>query len=283
MIKKIFYLVALSSAMLSYGQVEKKPNPTEAKFGEVLAPIDYPEKDTIFDPSKTYASSKLYKQPEYPGGVKALLESTQKNVNFNNLTEGYKDATLRVYITLIIDADGTVSNINILRDPGYGAGKEIERVFKANKTKWLPGMFDKNTPAKCSYHIPVTLNVAPAKTKDIIETGKGETIYNTAGLEVRPDYPGGVTKFLSEVNLAIDLKNIAPEYKNESVKVYTSFVVEPNGTLTNIKTLRDPGFGIGREIERVIKENKTKWSPGMQDKKPVRANYNLVVVFNGKK
>lgn len=283
MIRKLFYLVVLFSVTLSYGQTEKKPNPTEAKLGEDPAPVNITTKDTIFDPSKTYASSALYKQPEYPGGVKAQLEYVQKSINFNNLSKDYKDATLRVYITLIIEADGSVSNVKILRDPGYGAGKEVERIFKTDKTKWSPGMFDKNTPARCSYHIPVTLNVGSPKTGGINAAGKGDGIYNAAGLQVKPEYPGGIDKYLSDIKSAIDIKNIAQEYKNESPKIFVSLVVETDGTLTDIKILRDPGFGIGREIERVIKENKTKWNPGIQNGKSVRAYYNLVIPFDIKK
>ncbi|MFP9098201.1 energy transducer TonB [Flavobacterium sp. RHBU_24] len=103
------------------------------------------------------------------------------------------------------------------------------------------------------------------------------TVYNSAGLQVQPEYPGGIEAFYKYVN-----KNFRiPELDNDmTAKIYVSFVVEKDGTLTAIKVLRDPGFGLGKEAERVLKSLKTKWSPGIQNGKPVRAQYNLPITIN---
>jgi protein TonB len=47
--------------------------------------------------------------------------------------------------------------------------------------------------------------------------------------------------------------------------------------MTDIKVLKDPGYGLGREAIRVLKSLKTKWSPGMIGSKPVRTSYNLPI------
>jgi len=102
-------------------------------------------------------------------------------------------------------------------------------------------------------------------------------VYSSAGLQVQPEFPGGIAAFYSYVN-----KNFrVPELDNDmNAKIYVSFVVEKDGTLTAIKVLRDPGYGLGKEAERVLKSLKVKWSPGIQNGKPVRASYNLPITIN---
>jgi protein TonB len=67
-----------------------------------------------------------------------------------------------------------------------------------------------------------------------------------------------------------------------TARIIVQFVVEKDGSLTGIKILRDPGYGLGKEAERVLKSVKTKWSPGIQNGKPVRASYNLPITINVK-
>jgi len=110
-----------------------------------------------------------------------------------------------------------------------------------------------------------------------VEPGPDNTIYNSAGLQVQPDFPGGVPAFLSYINKNFRIPEID---QNMTAKIYVSFVVEKDGTITAIKILRDPGYGLGKEAERVLKSVKTKWSPGIQNGKPVRASFTLPITIN---
>ncbi|MBK0369229.1 energy transducer TonB [Flavobacterium agrisoli] len=101
-----------------------------------------------------------------------------------------------------------------------------------------------------------------------------EQIYNVAGIEVKPDFPGGMEKFYKFV--ANNYR--APEEEGLKGKVYVTFVVEKDGSLTDIKVLRDIGYGTGKEAIRVL--NKCpKWKPGMQNGKPVRVLYSLPIAI----
>ncbi|MBC5838567.1 energy transducer TonB [Flavobacterium muglaense] len=120
------------------------------------------------------------------------------------------------------------------------------------------------------------LTVAPVgngPTK-VVEAPDDNQIYNTAGIEVKPEFPGGMDKFYKFVGNNYR----APEEEGLKGKVYVTFVVEKDGSLTDIKVLRDIGYGTGKEAIRVL--NKCpRWNPGVQNGKPVRVLYSLPITI----
>ncbi|MFV8344287.1 energy transducer TonB [Flavobacterium sp. XS2P39] len=99
-------------------------------------------------------------------------------------------------------------------------------------------------------------------------------IYNTAGIEVKPDFPGGMEKFYKFVGSNYQ----TPEEEGLKGKVYVTFVVEKDGSLTDIKVIRDIGYGTGKEAIRVLKKC-PKWTPGEQNGKKVRVLYSLPITI----
>jgi protein TonB len=96
-------------------------------------------------------------------------------------------------------------------------------------------------------------------------------IYNTAGIEVKPDFPGGLDKFYKFIG-----KNYSAPEDCGSGKVFVTFVVEKDGSLTDIKVLREVCPGSGNEAKRVLKAS-PKWTPGEQNGKKVRVLYSLPI------
>jgi protein TonB len=97
-------------------------------------------------------------------------------------------------------------------------------------------------------------------------------IYNTAGIEVKPEFPGGPTKMYE----FIDKNFVKPEGEVIKGKIYVTFVIEKDGTLTDIKVLRDLGYGTGKEAVRVLKMM-PKWSSGEQNGIKVRCTYSFPI------
>ncbi|MEK8179477.1 energy transducer TonB [Flavobacterium buctense] len=98
------------------------------------------------------------------------------------------------------------------------------------------------------------------------------TIYNTAGIEVKPDFPGGLEKFYKFIG-----KNFqVPEEEGLKGKIFVTFVVEKDGSLTDIKVIRDIGYGTGKEAKRVL-QSCPRWNPGEQNGKKVRVLYSLPI------
>jgi protein TonB len=104
--------------------------------------------------------------------------------------------------------------------------------------------------------------------------GDGGTIETF--VDVAPQFPGGIQEFYDQVAH----KFRTPEVDvARTMKVYVSFVVEIDGSLTAIKATRDPGLGVGAEAVRVLKSITTKWKPGMKNGKAVRTAYNLPITI----
>ncbi|HAT76172.1 MAG TPA: energy transducer TonB, partial [Flavobacterium sp.] len=118
------------------------------------------------------------------------------------------------------------------------------------------------------------LTVEPVGTGDAAVVEEDNTVYNTAGIEVKPDFPGGIEKFNSYV-----AKNYqAPDEEGLNGKVYVQFVVEKDGSLTDIKVLRDIGYGTGAEAIRVLKKC-PRWTAGEQNGKKVRCTFSLPIAI----
>lgn len=109
-------------------------------------------------------------------------------------------------------------------------------------------------------------------------TGGSTIIETTVSLEVQPQYPGGIGAFLKTVGKNFKTPSVDEGIKTLQVMVY--FVIEKDGSLSNIRVTRDPGYSLGKEAARVLNNMKTKWSPGYKNGQPVRTAYNLPITIN---
>ena len=124
---------------------------------------------------------------------------------------------------------------------------------------------------------------APAEEEIKVEEVKTQVIEQEAPKEIftvveeQPTYPGGDEariKFLQE-----NMKY--PEEAKElgvQGKVFVTFVVEVDGSITDVKVLRGIGSGCDDEAIRVVK-SMPKWVPGKQRGVPVRVQFNLPINF----
>jgi protein TonB len=104
------------------------------------------------------------------------------------------------------------------------------------------------------------------------ETPKGPV--GTAVLDEQPDFPGGIDKFRQQVGAKFNITEIDEKIM---ITVLVSFVIEKDGTMSDIKVLRNPGFGLDAEAIRVLKSIKTKWKAGKINGETVRTQYHLPI------
>lgn len=93
-----------------------------------------------------------------------------------------------------------------------------------------------------------------------------------------PNFNGGMNEFYRYLARSIRYPQDAMQY-NISGKVYLSFVVNADGSLSDIKVERGVSRSIDQEAVRVLSRS-PKWIPGKQRGIPVRVKYNIPVSFS---
>jgi len=95
--------------------------------------------------------------------------------------------------------------------------------------------------------------------------------------EALPSFKGGERAFGQYLSQNIRYPATA---KNSNIqgRVILSFVIEKDGTLTDIKILKNVSYDIDAEAYRVMKES-PKWNPGLQHGVPVKVNYTMPINF----
>ncbi|MCF8230976.1 MAG: energy transducer TonB [Bacteroidales bacterium] len=96
-------------------------------------------------------------------------------------------------------------------------------------------------------------------------------------VEDQPQFPGGEKARKRYLSNNIEYPQLARESGIEGT-VYVTFVVEKDGSITDVRVLRGIGGGCDKEAIRVVKEM-PKWKPGKQRGKPVRVQFNMPIRF----
>jgi protein TonB len=113
-----------------------------------------------------------------------------------------------------------------------------------------------------------------AQEQKSTNTNQNNTIYMTNQVDVKPKFDGGDERMFAFINA---------NFKKPTVKVngniMVSFVVEINGSLTDIGILSDLGHGTGDEAIRVMGLS-PNWIPGTKNGVAVRTQFLLAIPLN---
>ena len=107
------------------------------------------------------------------------------------------------------------------------------------------------------------------------QTKKNDMVFDV--VEVMPQFPGGQIAMLKYL-----MENI--KYPEQAMKegiqgrVTVRFIVEKDGSISNVKPVLSVHPLLDKEAVRVVK-SMPKWSPGKQKGKPVRVQFNVPVMF----
>jgi TonB family protein len=96
-------------------------------------------------------------------------------------------------------------------------------------------------------------------------------------VEIEPEFPGGLSAFghflASNIHYPLVDKN-----NKVTGKVIVRFVVERDGSITDIKAIHGPSETLNNEAVRVMKLS-PNWKPGYQNNKQVRVAYTVPINF----
>jgi len=121
---------------------------------EVMMDLPPPEES---EPNKSLPDDSLIftiveDQPEFPGGNDSLKAYIKRNIQYPKeaLEKGIEGT---VFVTFIVEKDGSVSGVQVLRGIGKGCDKEAMRVIR-NMPRWKPG-YQRGNPVRVKYHVPI--------------------------------------------------------------------------------------------------------------------------------
>lgn len=121
------------------------------------------------------------------------------------------------------------------------------------------------------------VSAGPTKAEVVVEAPapKDDEIFTV--VEQQPEFQGGTAAMYAWLG-----KNIkypaAAQRANISGKVFVSFTVNTDGSITDAQVLKGLGFGTDEEAIRVVK-SMPRWKPGKQSGRSVRVKYNLPISF----
>ncbi len=118
---------------------------------EVLSEIDDGVDDTLL------VFSVVEDEAEFPGGIEALGKFLASNIKY---PQGAKEEKItgKVIITFVVEKDGSINEIKILRDIGYGCAEEAKRVVKL-MPKWKPAK-QRGKAVRQQFVLPVSFNLS---------------------------------------------------------------------------------------------------------------------------
>ncbi|MGC4040540.1 MAG: M56 family metallopeptidase [Flavobacterium sp.] len=108
---------------------------------------------------------------------------------------------------------------------------------------------------------------------------KDDSIFNVSNLTEQPEFEGGMTGFYKFIGINYKIPDEVSAKKLKG-RVHISFIIEKDGSLSDIKILKDMGYGAGEEAQRVLKDS-PKWKPGKKDGQAVRTMYSLPISVVG--
>ena len=96
-------------------------------------------------------------------------------------------------------------------------------------------------------------------------------------VEQLPEYPGGMVEFMKWLTANLKYPDVALRHKIEG-KVMISFIVNADGTISDIKLVKGPHKLLNDEALRVA-HMMPKWKPGLENGKPCRTMIAIPIVF----
>jgi protein TonB len=124
--------------------------------GEIAGPTGGTEVGPATAPATTQPFIVVEKMPEFEGGQAALLRYLQKHLRYpgSALAAGIGG---KVFMSFVVGADGTISDVTILKGLGYGLDEEAQRVVR-QMPAWTPGYQSKH-PVPVRFTLPITFSI----------------------------------------------------------------------------------------------------------------------------
>lgn len=218
--------------------------------------------------------------PEFAdGGVPGLMKFLGSNVKYPAEAQE-KGIQGRVIVQFIVEKDGSLSNINVVRGIDPLLDKEAVRVIQASP-KWIPGK-QRGEAVRVKFTVPIVFKI-PGKeapeTEGNNETATDKVDANGVHMvcEEMPEFPGGMMECMKFLSKNVKYPAEAHE-KGIEGRVIVQFIVEKDGSITNAKVVRGIHPSLDAEALRITNAM-PKWKPGKQKGEVVSVKFTIPISF----
>ena len=134
--------------------------PVYSKSEPVVYDVEGNDEDDFAEETPIAPSNEVYdiveEMPQFPDGTKALMEYIDRNIKY---PADAKKAGIqgRVICTIVVERDGSISDIKVYRSVDPSLDKEAVRVLRS-MPQWIPGKQD-GIPVRVKYSLPVTFKL----------------------------------------------------------------------------------------------------------------------------
>lgn len=171
-----------------------------------------------------------------------------------------------VYLSLIIEKDGSVSGIKVMKGVQGGSCLDSEAIRVVSiMPKWSPGV-ENGHLVRVQLTLPVKF-----KLIDPVDTGKW---YSYGSVEVKPIFPEDIKTWVSN-NTGYPKIEL---YPNEQDTVYISFIIERNGSISHVQAIGVTDKYLNSEAVSAF-YNMPKCTPGMKNGQIVKVICMLPIRF----
>lgn len=240
---------------------------------EQLFDLATSEEDTVYQI--------VEQMPQYTGGEEAMMKYVSENIKYPQAAKD-KNIAGRVFVSFVIEKDGSVNEVKVMRGIGGGCDEEAVRVIK-EMPKWKPGM-QKGKPVRVNYMMPIFFKLddgQPAKSTKNEESSKPDMKPDKNGVyqivEEMPQFPGGEKALMEYIAKNLTYPQEARD-KGVEGRVFIGMVIEKDGSVSNVKVLRGISQECDAEAVRVI-SSLPKWKPGKMKGEPVQVSYQIPINF----
>ncbi|WP_418982661.1 TonB family protein [Alistipes sp.] len=188
----------------------------------------------------------------------------------------------RVVVAFIIERDGSLTILDILQSPDKLLTDEVRRVMaRIPAGSWTPGM-QKGQPVRVKMLVPVDFRLETVAAADTLIKRAAEVsdqeVYVV--VETMPSFQGGnLNKFRMWVQSQVRYP-VAALQNNIQGRVVATFIIEKDGSLSDIQILATPDSSLSDEARRILAATPAgSWKPGSQKGKAVRVKYTIPIDF----
>jgi hypothetical protein len=155
--------------------------------------------------------------PQFPGGHEAFVKYIGKNFTYSSEAKRH-GLSGKVIIAFVVEKDGNLTNIKVLRDMGLGTGSEAARVL-TESPKWTPGK-QKGKFVRVAFTLPIALNINGSEPRS---GNDKNTIYILDGKEITDDEYNAINiGDIKATHMDLRVNNYGERGKHGVINVYVN-------------------------------------------------------------